>query len=229
MPTLREMIYDVKNIAYGGEQSDDNRVSDHQVAYWIMQQRAVLVRNELANRNKIPTSFIQYLEQVRLAEVDINDQFNDNTAGITVYKSEQRIPETIQRNGKNTIIAVEAEDHSESYSETTFFRRKYNAFNKYSSASGRWWLQDGYLYLTATALTKPGVIISGVFENPEEAANFYIPSGEPAFDWDSKYPVSNSMADTITNIILKNKLGITRQMPVDDSNNSDEQQANEPS
>lgn len=229
MPTLKEMIYDVMNIAYGGEQSDDSRVSEYQVAYWIKQQRAVLVRNELANRNKIPTSFIQYLEEISLDEVDLNNDFNNVTAGINVFKSNKRLPETIQRSGKNTIIAVEAADHSESYSETTFFRRKYNAFNKYTATEGRWWLQDGYLYLTSNAMTKPAIIVSGIFEDPEEAANFYIPTGEPAFDWDSKYPVSASMADTITNIILKNKLGITRQMPVDDSNNSDEQQANEPS
>lgn len=225
MPTLNELVYDIKNIAYGGEQSDDHRVSDHQVAYWVMQTRALLVRQELSTRNKISSSFIQHLHEVDLTSVDIEAD-SGGTAGTLILKSTLRLPETIQRGEKNTIISVETPDGTQTFSETTFFRRKYSSYNKYTGTQSRWYLKDGYLYLT-NDLVIDKISVSGIFENPEEAANFNLSNGSDAFSWDDKYPISNSMSNTITDIVLKNKMGIVRQMPADETNDADEKQINE--
>ena len=69
--------------------------------------------------------------------------------------------------------------------------------------------------------------VSGLFENPEDAANFKLDTGEPAFTWNDYYPITGLLATTITDIVLKTKLGITRQMPNDEVNDGDEQQLSE--
>lgn len=225
MPTLNEMVYDIKNIAYGGEQSDDHRVSDHQVAYWIRQVRSMLVRQELATRNKISSSFVQHLNEVELTSVDPAEVSGLST-GTYILKSTEKLPETIQRGEKNTITSVESIDGTQTFSETTFFRRKYNKYNKYTKCEPRWYLKNGYLYITNELLIEK-ISVSGIFENPEEVANFGLSSGDTPFSWDGEYPISNSMASTVTDIILKTKMGIARQMPADETNDADEKQLNE--
>jgi len=225
MPSLNEMVYDIKNIAYGGVQSDDNRVSDHQVAYWIRQTRALLINQQLANRNKIPESLIQHLNYVEFTQVDPAN-FTGLDSGYKVMKSTKKIPPTVQRDGRNSIIAVESVDGSFAFSETTYFRKKYNKYNKYTFDKSRWYLQEGFLYITHNFLIDK-LRVSGLFENPEDAANFKLDTGEAAFTWDDDYPITSVMATTITDIVLKTKLGITRQMPNDESNDGDEQQLNE--
>lgn len=225
MPSLREMVYDIKNIAYGGVQSDDNRVSDQQVAYWIRQTREMLVNQQLANRNKIPESLIQHLNYVEFSQVDPSNVTGLNS-GYSVMKSTKKIPNTVQRDGKNTIIAVESVDGSEGFTETTYFRRKYNKYNKYTSYNARWYIQDGYMYITHNSLIDK-LRVSGIFEDPEDAANFKLDTGESAFSWDDEYPITGLMAGAITDIVLKSKMNITRQMPNDESNDGDEQQMSE--
>lgn len=225
MPTLREMVYDIKNIAYGGVQSDDARVSDHQVAYWVRQTRALLINQQLANRNKIAESLVQHLNYVEFEQVDPAD-FTGLDSGYKIMKSTQKIPKTIERDGRNSILAVESVDGSNSFSETSYFRRKYNKYNKYTSDKSRWYLQEGYMYITHNFLIDK-LRVSGLFEDPEDAANFKLDTGEAAFSWDDDYPITNVMATNITNIVLQQKMGITRQMPNDEHNDGDEQQLSE--
>jgi hypothetical protein len=222
MPSLREMVYDIKNIAYGGVQSDDNRISDLQVAYWIRQTRAVLVNQQLANRSKIDTSLIQHLNYVEFEQVDPAG-ITGLDSGYKVMKSTKPIPQTIQRFGKNTIIAVESLDGSTGYSETNYFRRKYNKYNKYTGLEARWYIQEGYMYLINNFLVDK-LRVSGIFENPEEAVNFKINTGEASFSWDENYPVTSVMANAITSIVLQQKMGVTRQMPNDETNDGDDTQ-----
>lgn len=225
MPTLREMVYDIKNIAYGGVQSDDNKVSDEQVAYWIRQERERLVNQQLANRNKIPEALVQHLNYVEFEQVDPAG-FTGLDSGYKIMRSTKKIPQTIQRDGRNSIIAVESVDGSEGFTETTYFRRKFNKYNKYTSLGARWYIQEGYMYIINNFLIDK-LRVSGLFENPEDAANFKLDTGEAAFTWDDYYPITGLLATTITDIVLKTKLGITRQMPNDEVNDGDEQQLSE--
>ena len=220
MPTLREMVYDIKNIAYGGVQSDDNRVSDQQVAYWIRQVRAVLINRQLANRNKIATSLVQHLNYVEFTQVDASG-VSGLTSGYMIMKSTKKIPDTIQRDGKNTIIAVESVDGSTGYTETNYFRRKYNKYNKYTGLEARWYIQEGYMYIINNLLVDK-LRVSGIFENPEDATNFKINTGETSFSWDDEYPITSVMAEAITSHILQNKMGVIRQMPNDETNDGDD-------
>ena len=79
--TMNMMVYDLKNLVSGGIQSDDSRPSDRQVAYWINQTRAQLIRQEFSQRGKIHDSWLQHFI-MEFEEVNASIA-NANTYSIT--------------------------------------------------------------------------------------------------------------------------------------------------
>tara|TARA_R100000951_G_scaffold20141_1_gene16973 strand:- start:146 stop:856 length:711 start_codon:yes stop_codon:yes gene_type:complete len=218
MNTLNHLVFDIKNIAYGGSQSDDTPVSDRQVAYWINQVRAVLVEQLMNTNRSIPDAFVQHLECIELECVD-SVECCDTTlnSGEKVLRSTQKLPITIQRKGRNTIVSVSSIDQKISFSQTSHFRQKVNKYNKFTKSSPRWYIKNDYLYvINGSVLDR--VSVAGVFDDPTEALEFTKCDGTSCFTWDSSYPVTNKMSKTITDIILKDRFGIVLSSPRDDAN-----------
>ena len=67
--TLNKLVYDIKNIAYGGVSSDDAKVSDDQIAYWVKQERSVLISQIMSRKMRVAASCIETLERVFLEQV----------------------------------------------------------------------------------------------------------------------------------------------------------------
>jgi len=216
--TLRQMVYDIKNIAYGGLQSDDAKLSDRQIAYWIKQQRARLIKQELSKKTRIPESYIQHIPCLELELV--NDAECCQTYNkCKVLRSKLPIPTTITRGGKSTIVSVSSVDGMHHFSETTFFKVKTNKYAKYTGDLRRWFLKDDYLYITNDSDIKR-LAIAGVFEDPEELSNFVTCEDKECFTEDSEFPITMDMAGMVTSIILQERLGIIKQMPTDTTNNA---------
>jgi hypothetical protein len=218
MITLNHILFDIKNIAYGGTQSDDVKISDRQVEYWIHQTRSLLIHNEMVKRNKINESFIQHIECVEMECVD-SVECCDIDSDCFILRSVKPLPQTIARGGRNAILSVESVDKKVSFSETAYFRTRYNKFNKYTSDNRRWYIKDNYLYITNDLLIEY-VKISGIFENPSEAGDFKTCDGDACYTNDSPYPVTMEMASNITDIVLRQKMGIARAMPNDEDNDA---------
>jgi|GEM_PF-900971 len=220
MNTLNHLVYDIKNIAYGGTQSDDTPVSDRQVAYWVNQVRSILVEQGMSSTKAIPDAFVQHLECIELECIDAAECCGVSiSSNERLLKSTQRLPITIQRGGKNTIISVSSVDKLVSFSETSFYRQRVNKYNKYTGSKPRWFLKDNYLYIVS-GFVLDTVSIAGVFDDPTEALEFSTCEGAPCFTWDSEYPITNKIAKVLTDIVLQDKLGIVLKAPRDDSNDS---------
>tara|TARA_R110002020_G_scaffold42863_2_gene125057 strand:- start:1899 stop:2618 length:720 start_codon:yes stop_codon:yes gene_type:complete len=218
MITLNKLVFDIKNIAYGGEISDDLKISERQIAFWVAQARALLIRQELSARMSPADSWIQHLPCVEVEIVDASECCEIDL-GCPILKSKQKVPTTIKRNGRNSIFSVESLDGEYSYSETTSFRKKYIQHNKYTAKGKRWYLKNDYLYITGDKVTG-AVALSAIFEDPEETKDFKTCSGDICFTWDSEYPIDMGMTGKITDIVLSTKMGIARQMPGDGTNNA---------
>ena len=216
--TLNEMIYDIKNPGFGGFQSDDVQLSDRQVAYWINDARDALIGQLLSSGKAIPDSIVQHLECVELECVDASECCEITTCH-SILKSTQKLPRTIQRNDRNTILSVETLDKVKSFSETTYSRAKVNKYNKYTGDKPRWFIKNDYLYVINEKILEY-VSVSGIFEDPTEAILFTKCDGSPCFTWDSDYPVTQRMSRLITSMVLQERLGIVQQSPNDTSNNA---------
>ena len=214
--TLNEMVYDVKNIGAGGFQSDDNPISDRQVAYWVNDTRAMLASQMLSANKSIPDALIQHLECIELECMDAAECCEISSSS-KVLRSTQKIPRTIQRNNRNTILSISSPDQLVSFSETTYFRQRTNRFNRYTGNKPRWFVKNDYLYVINEKVLQY-VSLSGIFEDPTEAILFLTCDGEPCFTWDTDYPVTSVMARLITDIILKDRLGIVINATNDEAN-----------
>ena len=107
--TLNELVYDIKNPANGGFQSDDVAVSDRQVAYWANDTRDMLIGQLFSANKTIPDTVIQHLECVDMECLD-PAECCDISSCARVLRSTQKIPRTIQRNGSNSIMSVSSAD-----------------------------------------------------------------------------------------------------------------------
>ena len=218
MITLNHLVYDIKNIAYGGISSDDASISDRQIAFWINQYRAVLIEQSMQKDKSTPEAFVQHLECVNLECIDA-DACCDGESGHKLLRSTQKIPTTIQRAGNNSITSVSSRDHSVSFSETSYFRQRTNRFNKYTGSKVRWYIKDNYLYLI-NGFVIDKVSVSGIFEDPTEALEFSTCDGSPCFTWDSEYPITSKIAKMVTDMVLQEKIGLALKTPRDDSNDA---------
>jgi hypothetical protein len=215
--TMNKMVYDIKNLIGGGIQSDDNQPSDRQVAYWINQTRALLIRQEFSKRGKIHDAWIQHFimefEEVN-ASIDPNCYPDCNDK---VWKSKCKFPVTIQRGHKNGVVAVLSIDGRTSFTQTSFHRQQWHQHSKYTKSSNRWYIKGEYLYVIGH---KPKTLqISALLEEPEEIKNCAKCKPEDCYTWDSPYPITMEMAAKVTDVLLK-KMGIIMEAPQDVNNNA---------
>tara|TARA_R110002020_G_scaffold229316_1_gene440051 strand:+ start:19578 stop:20336 length:759 start_codon:yes stop_codon:yes gene_type:complete len=235
--TLNKLVYDVKNIAYGGYASDDAKIGDKQIAYWIMNERSMILSQIMGKKMRVAASCIETLERVFLKPVDESEACEIDL-GTHVLKSVKPIPRTIQRNDRDSILAVESLDGQRAFSETTAFRKKWNKYNKYTSSKNRWYIKDNHLYVICDMLID-AVKLTGVFEDAEEVwlhnrcleeMGGVIPgSGDDdnkpdyescEYSWDEPFPISMTMAENVTTIVLQKRMQITLALPNDETNNA---------
>lgn len=234
--TLNKLVYDIKNIAYGGITSDDAKISDRQIAYWVMQERSMLLSQIMGRKMRVAASCIETLERIFLEPADASEACEIDL-GIHVLKSVEPIPRTVQRNERDSILAVESLDGQRAFSETTAFRKKWNKYNKYTGSKNRWYIKDSHLYVICDMLID-AVKLTGVFEDAEEVwlHNRCLPevggpdpdSADPTkpdyldcqYSWDEPFPISMTLAENVTSIVLQKRMQITLSLPNDETNNA---------
>ena len=229
--TLNKLVFDIKNMAYGGVSSDDAKISDKQIAYWIMNERSMLLSQAMGKKLRVPASCVETLESVYLEVVD-SAEACEVDLGVHVLKSIKPIPRTVQRNHLDSILAVESLDGERAFSETTTFRRKWNKYNKYTSSKNRWYIKDSHIYVSCDILIE-AVKVTGVFEDAEEVwlhnvcPEDYALPGEIAdntkscdYNWDTPFPISMTLAEQVASIVLQKRIQVTLTLPNDETNNA---------
>ncbi len=208
MNTLNKIVYEIRNIYK--LHADDSTLTNRLLAQYIKEARAKLLEEDISKGKIISDEFVQTLPCVEFERFQFEDACCDNPYEFEVcfMRSVRKLPATIQRNSKNSIVAVQAVDLSKDYSETTHIRAKYNKHNRFIKHSTRWFLKDGYMYLTNTNEIKH-LSISGIFSDPEETISFTTCSGNVCFDWDSPYPMSAGMTKRVIDIVLQERLRIS--------------------
>ena len=230
MVNLNTIVYDIINTAYGGESTDDADISFRQVAYWIKQERSLLLSQMLGKKMRVAASCVEYINCIHLTPVDASECCEIDL-GVHVLKSINPIPTSVQRNGRDSILAVESLDGMRPFSETTDTRRKWNKYNKYTNSKQRWYIKNNHLYVSCD-MRIDAVKVTGIFEDPEDVwkMNYCTSSENPIlssceYDWDFPFPISLSMAEQVASIILQKRISIILNAPSDDENNAKEDTA----
>jgi len=216
--TLAKLIKDVQLIAASGPVPDDFRMSDRLVENWITQIRSTLIAQGLEKRKDISDVWIQTIGCLELETVD-EAECCDIEIGCTLLKSVRQIPTTIETKDSNLIIGVTGLDNTH-ITQTNRFKRRYKKYSRYTGSNKGWYLKDNYIYVINDNILKY-VNVHGIFDDPRELASFKNCSGETCFSFDSNYPVSTKMADSIVNIIIQTKVKPFMTFPQDLSNDSE--------
>lgn len=222
--SLRKLTADILNIAASGPNSQDFRISERLVAHWITECRAVLISQAMSKREDAQDVWQQTIPKIELELVD-KSRATDLTTDCKILKSTLPIPGTID--GTESYFSVTGIDDTQ-IAPANLFSAKYKKFNKFTSKKPTWYIRDNYLFvenLPSNELTY--VSASGIFEDPEDLNDFKTATDEVLWDWDSEYPVTAKLANTITDIIIKTKILPLVQSVQDDQNNAKDNSARE--
>jgi hypothetical protein len=227
MVTLNQLTYDLLELIRGTI-VDDEELDNRQLQYWIHNQRALWLKNEMNRFRSIDDDIVQDLGCVELEMVDAAD-CPAHLIGCNVLRTKKKLPDTIDLHYKSAITRVGPIDKTDRpFSFVNYQRAIFSGNSKHSKNTIYAFLLNDYMYLKIDPNNSRGkmlthINIRGVFEDPTEAAVFCDAEGKPCYSEDSKYPVSRSIINYMKNAIVQSDLKFKVNPPGDSINDANAQ------
>lgn len=205
--SLNEIAQNILNILRGGRSSNTEHLSLSQVKFAVKYWRAKLIRQDMERNANQTELFEQDLGTVEVGTLDAAES-STATAGVTVWRTNNRIPAPIRLKSKVALTHVGPPNKiDENYPVLTDARVPWQKYNKYTALRPFVVFRDGYVYVHN--VNNPAKInIRGVFEDPEEVHNFTRTNGLTLYDENSAFPISIDMLDRITNSLIRGEFAI---------------------
>ena len=221
MATIKELIYDIKNIIRGGIQSDDEIISDRQIEFQINSIRAQFIRQDINKRRSVSDNIKQIIHCLDLEKV------SSNTCGLSsdikILRSKMKIPNPIETSHSDLITAIGPTGVlSTNFHMIPYNRAPWAGNNRYTKNMTFAFLLDNFVYVFGPeSLHLEKVKLEGVFQNPREISEFTDSEGNLSYDPElHDYPLSTSMADLIKQQMLTQNMQPLVQGFTDVSNNA---------
>jgi len=225
MATLNEIAYDLLTIVKP-QVSDDNDIELEQIKFWIHNQRALWIRNELNRIRSIDAS----IQQTLCADLELVDA--SDCCGVDlcsdILRTKKKIPKSIELHAKEAITRVGPVNKTKRpFSYINYSQVPWIGNGKFNTKMIYAFLHDEYMFILPknpkyNKMDK--TIIRGVFEDPTLIAAFNdCDSNTPCYTDDDDYPIKNWMIPALKEAILKSNLMIASQAEQalgDDSNNA---------
>jgi len=223
MATIKEIVYDIKNLIRGGMQSDDEIISDRQIEFQINNLRAQFIRQDINKRRSISDNVKQIIhalevEQVPKSIVGLGDSHD------YIMRSKHKIPNPIETSHSDLITAIGPSGIlSVNFHMIPYNRAPWAGTNKYTKQMQCAFLLDSFVYVVGpnTNLLKT-IKVEGVWQDPREISNFsYQNNSILSYDPETEdYPISTSMLTLIKQQMLALNLKPLVETPTDISNNA---------
>jgi len=221
--TLNQIAYEIFE-AVRGHISDDDDISIEQIKDMVHDTRARLLKQKFdKNPRVIDNAFVQSLGALEIEPVD-SSAHSSIKAGRYMYRTKLEIPQTIVRhNSEGTFTRIGPADKlAVEYNFLSYNRALYSGNGRFNKDMIFSFLRDSKIYIISNSgLFHKGVQfidVAGVFENPSQVAKFLDVANNSLYSDDARYPISRTMKDDITNLILKEKFGIQANAPSDNVN-----------
>lgn len=229
MTTLHQIIYDLRNILRGGALvSDDDPISDSQLAFWINSTRAQLIRQQLDKGQTLSENVIQSLPCVEVEQVDASEN-SDIVSGCYLVRTKLKLPNFIEAKEEDMLLKVSTPRLGAiPFSLHPVAAMPYIDFNPFGKKVVKAFYKEGHIYLMNTPFIEH-IYITGIFEDPQQLAEYNDCSNAPCFSHDGPYPISNQMLDTLKRMIIDTHFKFLQRPLSDNTNNAqnnlEEQQA----
>ena len=221
MATIKEIVYDLKNIIRGGLQSDDEMISDRQIEFQVNSLRAQYIRQDVNKRRSISDNIKQVIHCLEVEPI------SGTTCGLSddimIVRSKEKVPNAIETSHQDLITAIGPTGIlSTNFHMIPYNRAPWAGNNRYTKRMTFAFLLDSFIYVTgpeAEMLEK--IKVEGVWQNPRDIESYKKDDGSPSYDAETEeYPLSTSMLDLIKQGMLAQNLQPMIQMPTDISNNA---------
>jgi len=215
-----EIIYNIKNLIGGGDQSDDMTLSDRQVMFIVDYYRARLAKQDQEKGIYNASMYVQNLGCVSVIQTDKNEKCEVDDC---ILRTEHKIPAPLFNSNNITFVGKS--------NGTPFQRKEHNAMHwkraaKWTGREPAWYDQAHYIYLVdPPTMMLSDINVQGIFERPSDALKFRTcdcpANGEDCFDsFDFEYPMPMHHTDVVVKMIAETELRILTSIPVDNANNS---------
>lgn len=204
--TLDEGIYAIWEELRSGKISDDDTLAQELLEEMFITYRADLIRKDQAKGRSLSDNIMQTLSCVPVMQVDATECC-DITTDCTVVRSVTTIPKFVEVYQKDLMTKVSgANIMSTGWSIISYHRAIYAGASQWTKNSTKAFLKNRYLYVLNPPNGLDTVSISGVFEDPRDAASFANCVGAPCYSNDMEFPISSWMFPIIKDMIFKNDL-----------------------
>lgn len=201
MATLREIVYNIKNIAEGGSSlTEDSKISDSQVEFLVNAYRAKTLMQYTNSGRSVHPQTLQTFKHTATTDNNTHIDF----------------PSVINFNEQRAIKSIVFYDSSLGTSEYIEVGTKgstaYLLGNRFTSGKKTARIQDGRIYFSNFDLdTNDYVEISAIFSNPTE-----ITTNVGLFDKDTSiYPLPAELITSISQEILAKEYSVIMGTPRD--------------
>lgn len=223
--TKSELIYDLWNFV-SPLISDDSVLDERALSYWIDNQRALWLRNELNRNRTIDDNIIQSLGAVEFEVVDRVENMPYTGTNSKIIKSKLQIPVAIELHNSTAITRVGSLDITcRPFKLIDYTAVPFSGNGKFNKNEIFAFLKGGYMYAISDC-NNPAwkalkyMNIRGVFEKPEEASIFSHIDGTACWTTDSAYPINKWVLGYLKDAIIKLDLRPFIQPLIDESNNA---------
>lgn len=218
---LSEIVYNIKNLIAGGIESDDENLSNAQVAFMVGYYRAKLIRQEKQKGRHNKEVNIQNLGRVPLIQTDKNECCDTDPC---ILRTALPVPKPLEDSGMLNLTFV-GDIYGKPYGKETHNSAYWAHAAKYTGTETKWYYQNGYIYIVnPPSLMLDTINIQGIFEDPMVAEKFRTcdcPNEEDCVDADSldfEYAMPLHYVDLIVKMVAETELRILTALPSDISN-----------
>lgn len=233
MASLNKYIYDTRGALRNYNIVADDTLSDRQIEFWIISQRATWLR-------KRDRSFITKDHSVRQTLVDnvisIDRSFMPEIvpAEYRILRTKNRLPKLINFESWDGIISTGPVDMgAPRYNHSEYDRAVVSGNGRFNKSQIFTFQHDGYVYLISKSVTSKwqyitSIAITGIWEDPSELGKFNHVNGTPCWTRDMEYPLSIELWSYMKEQIIKSNIDILTRIPIDGSNDNNSTKIDQP-
>lgn len=212
--TALEIVYNWKNLLFGGRLSDDSLPSLTQLKFILNYKRAQYLRQDYL-KNYFDNDFIY--QDLGCLEMELADTAECCVfeTGCKMYRTKLLIPETIKLVDRFG-IKVNAINKTNRFEIVLPERYPFIKNVKYPSLTEKVYFLNNRLYSSNLYALN----VRGILANPEDAKKFICANDTSCYTDNSQYPITSDMLDLITKDVLQTELRMLMSLTTDHENNS---------
>lgn len=216
-------ISDVKGLLRNHHIVDDDLLTDRQIEFWIMTQRATWIKRRDSAYIGIDHSLSQILTE-DVISVDRSMVPADVPAGYRILRTNRKLPRLINFTSWDGIISAGPVDLASNRFNHVEYREAVASGNgRFNKTQIYSFIFNDYLYIISKSIknhwyliTQVGVV--GIFEDPRALGNFTHVTGEACWSLNDEYPISIDLWNFIKDQIKQANVKELYSIPVDNSN-----------